>query len=341
MPILTFDSILKLILKFPEIIDVKIQGTSKKYYTLKTKNRSDLKQKIESLLKKNKIDFESKITSKSGFPLTIVDSISFVYKPHIVKGAGGKTFEVEFENDLRNMLGTFLFKEEDYRHPDVVKELLKVLKNIKFKKPIVKPEGSKNQKRALNFSNGKFSVTNSEGKTLTDVTLEDSGKNYFFSLKMSKTYYLINASIFEYFENPKQQKKAYEFFGLDGFKMGEYDKLLKNKKPIYHCLTSAQSESKIKKNIEELIQSAMGSDYYFVHKMMDNKVTVFYNDGNVKIKCISIESVVYPEQGKRKYTAIKTKITIDGHPYICTLQFRGTTESDIKPKYLRMLMEKK
>jgi hypothetical protein len=338
---LTFNELLPKILKLPLINSFSKEGTKKIYYTIKTKNRNELKKEIEKILNKNKISFKEVMSSKSGFPLTEIGNMSFVYKPIIAKGTGGKAFEVEFENDLRNLLGAKKFIKEDYIHPDVAEELMKILKNKKFKSPIVSPEGSKNQKRTLDFSGGKFIVQNSDGKTLTDVTITDSSKKYYFSLKMSKTYYLINASIFEYFENKSNQQKAYEFFGLDGTKMGEYDKLLKNKKPVYSCKTKIINESTVKKNIEGLIQSAMGEGYYFVHKMMDNKVTCFFNDGNVNIKCISIESMVYPEAGKRKYTAIKTKITIDGHPYICTLQFRGTTEADIKPKYLRMLMEKK
>jgi hypothetical protein len=341
MAIKLFSEILLEIFKYKEITDVKKEGTKKVYYILKTKDRNTLKRKIENELKKNKIKFKEVMSSKSGFPTTTVGDISIVYKPVIAKGTGGKSFEIEFENDLKNMLGATKIGNEKYNHPDVVKELIKIFKSINFKSPEVIPEGSKNQKRALDFSGGKFFVTNSDGKTLTDVTLKDGNKFFYFSLKMSKTYYLINASIFQYFEDKTKQKKAYEFFGLDGLKMGEYDRLLNNKTSVYACSTSEVSESKIKKNIENLVKSALGSDYYFVHKKQENQVTCFYNDGSINVKCQSIESVVYPEAGKRKYTAIKTKITIDGHLYICTLQFRGTTESDIKPKYLRMLMEKK
>jgi len=321
-----------------------ISGVKTKKILLKSDDRSNLKRKVEAWLTKNSLQYESRVISGSGFPATIFNNFSIIYKPNkAAKGTGGKDFEDEFAADMKVLLGCKNIEKTEFLHPDVVQELIKILPKplIQSNKAIVKLEGSKNQKRDLKFISNQFVSNLSSGATLTDVTVEDGSKKYYFSLKMSKTYYLINASIFEYFKNPKTRKAAYEWFGLDGTKMGEYDKLIKAKTPIYYQKTSPINTSRVKLNIEKLIKSALGEGYYFVHKKQENAVTAFYNGGGVKIKCNMIESIVYPEKGKRKYTAIKTRITLDGNPYVCTLQFRGTKETDVEPKYLRMLMEKK
>lgn len=322
----------------------QISGVKTKKVLLKSDDRSILKRKVEAWLTKNTISYESKVIAGSGFPATVFGNFSIIYKPNkAAKGTGGKDFENEFASDMTTLLGCKNIEKAEFLHPDVIEELVKILPKelIQSKKAKVLLEGSKNQKRELKFVNKNFESNLSSGATLTDVTVEDGTKKHYFSLKMSKTYYLINASIFEYFKNPKTRKSAYEWFGLDGTKMGEYDKMIKSKTAVYYQKTSPMSANKVKLNIESLIQSALGSGYYFVHKKQDNAVTAFYNSGNVKIKCNSIESIVYPERGKRKYTAIKTLVTLDSNPYVCTLQFRGTKETDVEPKYLRMLMEKK
>lgn len=322
----------------------QISGIKTKKVLLKSDDRSNLKRKVEAWLTKNTISYTSKVVSGSGFPATIFGNFSIIYKPNkAAKGAGGKDFENEFAADMTTLLGCKNISKAEFLHPDVMKEIMRVLPKPLLQSKVAKVilEGSKNQKRELKFANKKFQSNLSSGATLTDVTVENGSKKYYFSLKMSKTYYLINASIFEYFKNPKTRKPAYEWFGLDGLKMGEYDKMIKSRTPVYLEKTAPMNSSKVKANIEGLIQSSLGEGYYFVHKKQDNSVTAFYNSGNVKIRCNSIESIVYPEVGKRKYTAIKTLVTLDGNPYVCTLQFRGTKETDVEPKYLRMLMEKK
>lgn len=326
-----------------QILSHKVEGTRSMYLILKTKDRNALKSSVEAFLKLNKLAYAEVSTSKSGFPCTRVDNVTIVYKPNISKGAGGKAFEVEFAKDLHNLIQCSRVDDAEFHHPDVMKELVKILpsKVIKDKTAKIILEGDKNQKRVMTFVGGKFILSNSTGEILTDVTLNHMGSNHYFSLKMSKTYYLVNASVFQIFKDKSKQKAAYEFFGLDGIKMGAYDGLMGHTDPIYYCQTKPISQQVVKSNIQGLIQEAMGSGYYFVHKKQTDSVTCFHNDGNVDIIVKSIDSMVYPEQGVRKYTAIKTQITVDGSAYTCTLQFRGTKETDLEPKYLRMLMEKK
>lgn len=325
------------------IISSKKEGVKSIYWTIKTADRSGLKSDIEKYLKDKKIKFEEIMSSRSGFPCTKFDNYIIVYKPNIAKGAGGKAFEAEFSKDIENLLNCKKVDDSEFLHPDVMQKLLDILpkKLLNSNTAQIKEEGSKNQKRELVFNGSKFSLTNSTGRTLTDVTVMDKGIPYYFSLKMSKTYYLINASIFQFFKDPASQKAAYQFFGLDGKKMGEYDNMMGAKNPVYYAQTADVNQSKVKANLESIIQEALGSGYYFVHKKQKDSVTCFYNSGDIKVKVNSIESTVYPEAGKRKYTAIKTLISLDGNPYVCTFQFRGTKETDVEPKYLRMLMEKK
>ena len=182
-----------------DIASSQVSGTKTQKAILKSDDRSSLKRKVEAWLTKKRLPFESRVVSGSGFPATIFASYTIVYKPNkAAKGAGGKKFEDEFAADLKTLLGTKKIEREEFLHPDVVKELVKILPKslLQSTKAVVSLEGSKNQKRELKFVNRKFESKLSSGATLTDVTAKDGNKPYYFSLKMSKTYYLINASIF-------------------------------------------------------------------------------------------------------------------------------------------------
>ena len=310
---------------------------SRKDVVVKSKDRNASKALMEQYLKKNKIpytDVFKKSKSSSLNVLSVLDG-DIIFKPVIQKGAGGLKFEKELEADLRNYFNGAEMK--DLRHQDVVKELEKTLgfnqKPNNGTKII--PEGSKNQKRALTFNGGKISISNTTGKTLTDLTVEHNKKIYYLSLKMSATYYTLSASIFQYFLNTATQVQMNEYFGFDGSKMGGFGK-------EYECITKLPDYSKVKRNLADLLGQAYGREVIIVHKKTagDVLVTPVGAQPKVTINQLDVNSYVYPEAGKRKYANIKTVATINNHKYKVDFQFRGTTAADVGPKYLRILMER-
>jgi hypothetical protein len=211
----------------------------------------------------------------------------------------------------------------------------RVLKISPKSKYTIAHEGSKNQKRALQYTKGNLTVSNSTGATLTDITLQKGSEKIYLSLKMSKSYYILSASIFAYFLNTATNSSLCEYLGLDGAKMGGFGKeyVCKTKKPNYAAAT---------KNIQKFLANAYGTNVVIIHKKTDTDIMVsnVERTANVRISGLDEGSYVYPEQGVRKYAAIKFNAVINNHKYIVNFQFRGTTAADRGPKYLRILMER-
>lgn len=310
---------------------------SRKDIIVKSKDRNASKALMEQYLKKNKIPFQDvfkKSKSSSLNVLSVLDG-DIIFKPMIQKGAGGLKFEKELEIDLRNYFNGA--DKNQLKHADVIKELETTLGFNQKPDAGTKiiPEGSKNQKRALTFASGKISISNTTGETLTDLTVQNKGKIYYLSLKMSATYYTLSASIYQYFLNKSTQVQINEYFGFDGMKMVGFGQ-------DYQCLTKAPDYNKVKKNLADLLGQAYGRDVVIVHKKTANDVMVtkVADHPNVTITKLDADSYVYPEAGKRKYANIKTTAIINNHKYKVDFQFRGTTAADVGPKYLRILMER-
>lgn len=314
-----------------------LEGDGKKEdLTVKSKDRDQTKKLVESFFKKNKIAYKSvfkKSKSSSTEVLEVQGFSDVIFKPIIRKGAGGVAFEDQLKTDLEAFFGG-----EDVsklKHPDVIKEMQKSI-NISAKdKCEVKAEGSKNQRRVLAYASGRLTVSNSTGETLTDLTLLCGGEKTYLSLKMSNTYYILSASIFQFFLNPLTASSINEYFGFNGQKMGGFGK-------EYVCLTKPANYSRVKNNLQDLLSQAYGSGVVVIHKKRDNDVLVsdVQRGADVQISGLSEDSYVYPEEGVRKYANIKVDAKINGHAYKINFQFRGTTAADRGPKYLRVLLER-
>ncbi len=303
---------------------------------VKSKDRTTAKNKIEAYFKKNKIQFKSvfkKAKSSSLDVLEVPGAGDIIFKPVIQKGAGGIKFEGELANDITAYLGG-----ADYRllkHPDVIKQMERELKFNRKTKYEVVSEGSKNQKRQLIFTGSEIKISNSTGKTLTDLTLKKDNKLLYLSLKMSSSYYTLSAGIVKYFMEGGTKIKINEYFGFNGQKMGGFGKQ-------FACVTKKPNYEKVKRNLENLLAQAVGTNVILVHKKRDNDVMVSEvgQTNRVTVTNLSDASYVYPEKNVRKYANIKVNANINGHQYVVSFQFRGTTAADVGPKYLRILLER-
>jgi hypothetical protein len=308
-------------------VDFKVEQ-KKNDFIFKSKDRVKLKEDVERFLKANKIQFKSvfKKSKSSSLDILEVGKFNLIFKPIIVKGAGGISFEKELEQSLQQWISS----EQITKHSDVVSEISKHV-DVKTVKGIIH-EGGKNQKRNLDVSNGRVTIGASEGKTLTDITLDTTKGKVYLSLKMSATYYVISASIFQFMNKPATRDMSYEFFGLDGAKMGGFGT------EYFSATTKEVANSIILKNLTELLSDIYGSGYIMVHKNGSNVNVADFRNG-VNVKVTSIDGYVYPEAGVRKYVNIKTSALIGGKQYKIDWQFRGTTAADVGPKYLRVLIK--
>lgn len=303
---------------------------------VKTKDRNSTKSKLEHHFKKKKIIFKSifkKAKSSSLDVLEVPGSGDVIFKPIIQKGAGGVKFEVELLLDIKNYLNGAEYNK--LKHPDVLKEMEKVLKFDRRTKYEVVSEGAKNQKRQLVFTGNRIIISNSTGKTLTDLTLKKDNKLLYLSLKMSATYYTLSAGIVKYFSEGRTKIPVNTYFGFNGQKIGGFGK-------EFACVTKKPNYNLVKNNLEDILAQAIGTEVILIHKKKDNDVMVSQvgRANKVSVSELSDNSYVYPEKGVRKYANIKVKAMINGHDYIVNFQFRGTTATDIGPKYLRILLER-
>lgn len=309
---------------------------------VKSKDRSATKILVEKQLKKVGFTFKSvrkKGKSQSIDVLEIENFEDIVFKPLSRRGAGGVAFEKELENDIKKYLNDAPYT--DLRNPDVLKQMERVLGFNRKTKYEVVPEGSKNKKRAVTFDGSKVKITNSNGETLTDLTLKKDRSLMYLSLKMSPTYYIMNSGVGNYFAQGQTKIKINEYFGFKGQKMGAFGKQ-------FACVTKSPNYSKVKVNLENLISEAIGTDVIIIHKRATNDVLVSKigkTNVNVSIRDLSEDSYVYPEKKSatsrgRKGAGIKFKANINKHEYIVDMQFRGTQPSDVGPRYLRILLQR-
>jgi hypothetical protein len=305
---------------------------------VKSKNREDTKKEVEKLLGSSKVDFKIVTKSSKSKTLDVLFVPEFktdiVFKPIIAKGQGGIAFEYEIEKDLNNFFAGAGM--EDIKHPDVINELQKKLDISQSMRFRATREGFKNQKREIRFSGNRLDVSKSDGKTLTDVTIQKDGKDiYYLSLKMSQTYFVLNGAIEKYFLDKNTQIGINEFFGFEGLKMVGFGE-------GYACETSPPNFSTVSSNLADVLEQAVGTNVVFVHKKRTGNVLVkdIGSSNQVTINGLSESSYSYPIAGKRKGGFIKVSANINGAKYKVDFQFRGTTATDTGAKYLRVLLER-
>ena len=295
---------------------------------IKSKDRISAKSKVEDFLNKKKIPYTSvfKKSKSASLDVLVSGKYNIIFKPIIAKGAGG----VKFERDFENSLNQWISSEPITKYQDIIYELSKYIKVSDVLG--VSHEGSKNQKRNLTVSGKNIQISDSDGKTLSDIILKTPKGDVYLSLKMSATYYVISASIFTYMKDPKTRDDVYEFFGLDGEEMGGFGA------EYFSSTTKQVSSATVVRNLTNLFQSIYGSGYIMIHQNGYSINVADFRQG-VKVRINSVEGYVYPKTGARKYANIKTTATIDGKQYKIDWQFRGTTAADVGPKYMRVLVK--
>lgn len=305
---------------------------------VKTKDREKVKEEVEKYLEKKKVNFKSVAKKSKSETLEVLNIPDFktdiVFKPMIAKGQGGVAFEIDIETDLNNYFAGAEMKE--IKHQDVISEMIKVLDLPQSLKYSAKREGSKNQTRDVRFSGNSLDISNTSGKTLTDVTIQKEGRDvHYLSLKLSQSYYVLSAAVERFFIDKNIQTNINEFFGFDGLKMIGFG-------DAYACETKPANYATVSANLADLLKQAIGTNVVFVHKKKNNDVLVkdIGTSNQVTINGLNEDSYSYPEAGRRKGGSIKVSANINGARYKVDFQFRGTRESDTGAKYLRILLER-
>lgn len=324
--------LLKELKKLPFMKDSKFEET-RSMVLIRNKDRTSLQEQLEKYYKSKRIKFKrlKKPTEIEviGLPQKIV------FKPIKAKGTGGLKFEEQFTSDLNDWFsGVALDKLKSGDTIQLLVSKLKLKQSSKYKAEGV---GSRNSKRPPVFSGGKISITNNTGMAVSDVDLK-ADKTYFLSLKFTNSFYIYNGSIGSFFEQANTKKGINEFFGFSGYKMG------KAFGPSYAVTTKKPNYDLIKKNLQNVIIQALGPDVVLVNKVSQGNNHISMVKGfnhKVEVGTVNEESYLYAEKGVRKYNNIQFDSIINGAKYTVNFQFRGTTATDVGPRYLRILLQKK
>jgi hypothetical protein len=305
---------------------------------VKTANKNDAQKAIVAYLKKGKYKFAEVFKKGKSTSTNVLEVQGFgdiIFKPLRAKGAGGVEFEDQLAVSLKNYFNGVPLSTLE--HKDVIAGLEKILKITPMSKYTVSKEGSKNQKRGATFNGTRVVIANSTGKTLSDITLFDErNKPVYMSLKKSKQFYVISASVGKYFSGA-EQKGILKYFGFDGASMIGFG-------PQYVCqaVKAPRSYTTVARGFEELLGDAIGHNVISVIKFGENDVSVSKvgNVNQVTVSNLSAKSYVYPVSGIRKYANIKFNAVINKRRYVIGFQFRGTTSIDVGPKFLRIHLTK-
>jgi len=317
--------------------DVKFESKGKQLL-VRSSDRTSLQEQTEKYFKRNRISFKprSKLTE---LDVTGASQV-LIFKPLKAKGAGGLKFEDQIITDLNNW-----FKGADYnelKHSDTIEQFVKTVKLKQNSRYEAKGVGAANTKRPPSFTANKATVTNNVKGKVSDVDIVDGNKIlYHLSLKFSQSFYIYNATVIDYFKSPNvnTRKMINEFFGFDGLKMAKaFGKEYRvDTKKNYNY-------SQILTRFKDLLNQCLGPDIVLMLKIAPGKNHIDYVKGlghKITLSGLTKDSYGYAEKGVRKYNFIKFDAVVNGHKYEVNFQFRGTTATDIGPRYLRILFKVK
>jgi len=317
--------------------DVKFE-TKGKQLLVRSANRTVLQELTQNAFKKDKIKFKPRRKA------TEVDVVGanqvLVFKPFKAKGTGGLDFEDQLKEDLDSW-----FKGEDVkelRHGDTIEGLQRLLKLKQDSRFYVEKVGAANTKRPPVITRTKLTVTNNGKGKVADLNIKLGNTiKHHLSLKFTNSFYVYNATVINYFKSnsPTVRKMVNEFFGFDGYKMGQaYGKEFSaNTIKNYNYNT-------IKSRFTDILKQILGPDIVTVTKISQgvnhlNNIKGFSH--KVTISNLSKDSYGYAIPGVRKYSFIRFDAQVNGHSYQIDFQFRGTTANDTGPRYLRILFKAK
>ena len=300
---------------------------------IRSSDRTTLQENLEKWFKSKRIEFKPR---KKPTELEVQGSSQvLIFKPLKARGAGGLKFETQFTNDLNDWFsGVDIEKLKSGDTIQLLKSKLRLRQNSRY---VAKSVGGRNSKRPPLFSGGKFNISNNTGLAVSDVDLI-TNKTYYLSLKFSNSFYIYNGSVGSFFTQPNTKKGINEFFGFDGYKMA------KAFGSDYEVATKSPNYAIISNNLKSVIIQALGPDVVLVNKISQgvNHISVVNGFAHkVAITGLNKNSYLYAEKGIRKYNNIKFNASINGANYVVSFQFRGTTATDVGPRYLRILLQKK
>ena len=312
--------------------------TKGKQLFARSSDRTTLQEKTEEYFKKNKILYKPR---KKATELDVTGAAQIlVFKPLFAKGAGGVKFEFQIEKDLNDWFKGAEY--EDLQHPDTIEQLVKTIRLKQNSRYKAKGVGAANTKRPPTFTATKAKVNNNFKGKVSDIDILDGTKVlHHLSLKFSKSFYIYNATVINYFKSASPQTRTMinEFFGFDGFKMGQaFGK-------DYRATTKKNyNYSAILRRFADLLNQCLGPDIVLVLKIANgnnhiDKVTGLNH--KIRLSGLTKNSYGYAEKGVRKYNFIRFQANVNGHNYEVDFQFRGTTAVDTGPRYLRILFKAK
>jgi len=321
-------------LNFYKAAKFEVKG---KQLFVRSSDRTTLQEKTEDYFKKNKIKFTPR---KKATELDVTGSNQvLVFKPLFAKGAGGVKFEHQIVKDLNDW-----FKGAEYsdlQHPDTIEQLVKTVKLKQDSRYEAKGVGAANTRRPPTFTATKATVTNNFKGKVSDVDILSGNRVlHHLSLKFSKSFYIFNATVINYFKstNPQTRTMINEFFGFDGFKMGQaFGK-------DFRATTKAPNYSAILRRFADLIKQCLGPDIVLVLKIANGNNHIDKVKGlnhKITLSGLNKDSYGYAMKGVRKYNFIRFQAIVNGHRYEIDFQFRGTTAVDTGPRYLRILFKAK
>ena len=318
---------------------VKFEVKGKQLF-VRSSDRTTLQEKTEAYFKKSNIKFKprKKVTE---LDITGASQV-LVFKPLFAKGAGGVKFEHQIVKDLNDW-----FKGAEYKdllHPDTIEQFVKTVKLKQNSRYMAKGVGAANTKRPPSFTATKATVTNNFKGKVSDVDVIDTKSNkvlYHLSLKFSKSFYIYNATVIDYFKSSSAntRKMINEFFGFDGVKMGKAfgkEFRVETKKNYNYA--------QILTRFKDLLKQCLGPDIVLMLKIAPGNNHIDYIKGlghKISLSGLTKDSYGYAEKGVRKYNFIRFQANVNGHNYEIDFQFRGTTATDTGPRYLRILFKAK
>ena len=321
-------------LNFYKQVKFEVKG---KQLFVRSSDRTTLQEKTEEYFKKNKIEFKPR---KKATELDVSGSNQvLVFKPLFAKGAGGVKFEHQIVKDLNDW-----FKGAEYndlQHPDTIEQLVKTVRLKQDSRYEAKGVGAANTRRPPSFTANKATVTNNFKGKVSDVDILSGNRVlHHLSLKFSKSFYIYNATVINYFKSASPQTRTMinEFFGFDGFKMGQaFGK-------DFRATTKAPNYSAILRRFKDLLNQCLGPDIVLVLKIANGNNHIDKVKGlshKITLSGLNKDSYGYAMKGVRKYNFIRFQAIVNGHRYEIDFQFRGTTAVDTGPRYLRILFKAK
>ena len=315
---------------------VKFESKGKQLF-VRSSDRTTLQEKTEEYFKKNKILYKPR---KKATELDVTGAAQvLVFKPLFAKGAGGVKFEHQIVKDLNDWFKGAEY--EDLQHPDTIEQLVKTIRLKQDSRYEAKGVGAANTRRPPTFTATKATVTNNFKGKVSDVDILSGNRVlHHLSLKFSKSFYIYNATVINYFKSASPQTRTMinEFFGFDGFKMGQaFGK-------DFRATTKAPNYTAILRRFKDLLNQCLGPDIVLVLKIGNGNNHIDKVKGlnhKITLSGLNKDSYGYAMKDVRKYNFIRFQAIVNGHKYEIDFQFRGTTAVDTGPRYLRILFKAK